>query len=65
MGKRIRNIGPEGQRRRLYGGLIALALGIAGLAVLLLTNTSRWWRLALFPAFWQGALGVFQAMEKT
>ncbi|MFO7918733.1 MAG: hypothetical protein R6V13_11710 [Anaerolineae bacterium] len=62
---RIPNIGPEGQRRRLRGGLISLALGIALVVVLFVADISRWWRLGLFLPFWPGALGVFQGLEKT
>lgn len=65
MAETVRNIGPEGQRTRLKGGLIALAVGIAAAAVLLFTGVSRWWRLLLFIPFWQAGLGVFQALNKT
>jgi hypothetical protein len=65
MAERVKNIGPEGQRTRLRGGLIALALGVAGAVALVLSGTSQWWRVLLFLPFWQGALGVFQALNKT
>ena len=65
MTERVKNIGPEGQRQRLKGGLIALVPGIIGTIALLLSNVSRWWGVLLFLPFWQGALGVFQALEKT
>lgn len=65
MTERIRNIGSEGQRKRLMGGLVALTVGIAGTVALVLSRASRWWGVLLFLPFWQGALGVFQALEKT
>lgn len=65
MGERIGNIGPRGQRTRLMGGLVALVLGIVGGAALILSGASRWWRVLLLVPFWQAALGVFQALEKT
>lgn len=65
MAGRAKNIGPEGQRARLRGGLVALALGIAGTVALISSKASRWWRTLLFFPFWQGGLGVFQASEKT
>ena len=65
MAKRVANIGPEGQKTRLRGGLIALAVGLAGAAVLVWSGINPWWRLVLFLPFWQGALGVFQALNKT
>ena len=36
MAQRVKNIGPEGQRTRLKGGLIALASGIVGAVALVL-----------------------------
>jgi hypothetical protein len=65
MTKRIPNIGPEGHKTRLRGGLIALVVGIAGGAILVWSGIDPWWRLVLFFPFWQGALGVFQALNKT
>jgi hypothetical protein len=65
MAERIPNIGPKGQRSRLMGGLVALAVGIGGTVALAILGLSRWWGLLLFVPFWQGALGVFQALNKT
>lgn len=65
MAEPVQNIGPEGQRKRLMGGLVAAALGIAGAATLILSGAGRWWRVLLFPFFWQGALGFFQFQMKT
>jgi hypothetical protein len=65
MADRVKNIGPEGQRTRLRGGLFALALGVIVGAAFILTGVSRWWRVMLFIPFWQGSLGIFQALNKT
>lgn len=65
MTEEVKNIGPEGQRKRLMGGLFAAALGVAGAVGLILSGASRWWRLLLFLFFWQGALGFFQFQAKT
>jgi len=59
------NIGPKGRRKRLKGGLFPLAVGVIGGVALILSGASRWWRLLLLLPFWQGALGVFQALEGT
>lgn len=61
----IPNINRAQRRRRLAGGLIALALSLALLLVLLLLDISRWWRLALLPFFFAAASGIFQWRDKT
>jgi hypothetical protein len=65
MAEGVENIGPEGQRKRLMGGLVAAAIGVAGATGLILSGASRWWRVLIFPFFWQGALGFFQFQAKT
>ena len=65
MPKQVKNIGPEGQCTRLRGGLIALGIGIIITPILVMIDINRWWRLLLFIPFWQGALGIFQALHKT
>jgi len=46
-------------------GLVTFALAV-GIAVLLsFLRVERSWRLFLFILFWTGALGLFQAWEKT
>lgn len=65
MSKRIRNIGPEGQKTRLRGGLAALLAALFVGSGLWIAGVSRWWRLFLFLPFWQAALGVSQALNKT
>lgn len=60
----VRNIGPEGQRARLLYGLIGLGVGIVIAFGLFYFDLGRWWRLVLFLPFWQGGLGIFQALHK-
>ncbi|MFW6077984.1 MAG: hypothetical protein ACODAE_00075 [Gemmatimonadota bacterium] len=61
----IPNIGARERRRRMTFGIAMLVAG-AGLAALLVgLDGPRLWRLAAFPPFWMGALGVLQAREKT
>ncbi len=61
----IPNIGPKERRRRLYSGLIALALAAVIGAGLFAIGAGRWWRLGLFLFFYAGMAGVFQWREKT
>ena len=45
---------------------VAMLTVVFGVALaLILTDISRWWRIGLFLPFWMGALGLFQAKEKT
>jgi hypothetical protein len=62
---KIPNIGPRGQRRRLT--FAGVSLGAAALLGLLLfaVDAARPWRLGLFVPLWIGALGIFQALDKT
>lgn len=61
----IANIGVRERRRRARFGVVLIAAGI-GVAVLLIAiDVHRLWRLSSFLPFWAGALGVFQAREKT
>ena len=59
------NIGPGERRKRLLMGIAMLAVGVGITAALILTGVSRGWRVGLFLPFWMGALGLFQAREKT
>lgn len=65
MSEQVRNIGPEGQRARLIYGLAGLGIGFVIVLGMLYFDVGRWWRLALFVPFWQGGLGIFQALHKT
>lgn len=61
----IPNIGPRGRRQRLRFGLTAAAVAGVLIALLFLFDAPRLWRLACFPPLWLGALGFFQARDKT
>ena len=59
------NIGPRERRKRLVMGVATLGVSAAIALALILAGVNRWWRVGLFIPFWMGALGVFQAREKT
>ena len=59
------NIGPGERRKRLLMGVTMLAVGASLALTLILIGAPRQWRLTLFLPFWMGALGFFQAREKT
>jgi hypothetical protein len=61
---RLVNIGPEGRRKRFRWGLVALGIGVL-LAILdSFTYAAPAYRIFLFPIFWLGALGLFQARDQ-
>lgn len=62
---RATNITRGGERRRFWGGIIALILGVAVGAFFYAQEMGRWWRLALFIPFAYAAFGMLQAREKT
>ena len=62
---RAANIGTAGRRKRLVFGILALGTGAAIAVLLVLIQASLVWRLPLFLPFFAGALGVFQARDKT
>jgi hypothetical protein len=59
------NIGPRGVRTRRVLGVIGFALGALGVAGLVAFGAPREARALVFVPFWIGALGWFQAREKT
>jgi hypothetical protein len=61
----IANIGRKERRKRMTVGLIGLALGVGGASVLAGWGAALPWRLLLFVPFWLGAIGVFQALDRT
>jgi hypothetical protein len=61
----LANIGVRGRQRRMTNGVALLAAGGVGAALLIASGQPRAWRLVAFAPFWLGALGVFQAREKT
>ena len=61
----IANIGPQQQRLRLRFGLVMFAVGVVVAALLVFTGVDRVWRIGLFLPFYLGAIGYFQARDKT
>jgi hypothetical protein len=61
----IANIGPKQQQLRLRFGLVMFAIGIIVAALVILTGVDRAWRISLFLPFYLGAIGYFQARDKT
>ena len=59
------NISPKERRKRLVSGLAALGFSLILLVILLLTQASVWWRLALMPFFFAAGSGYFQWRDKT
>ncbi len=59
------NIGPEGRRRRLRMGLVSFGVAVLLAIVISALGAPRGWRLTLFVPLWIGALGIFQALDKT
>ena len=62
---RVANIGAAERRKRLVFGVMALGVGVAIAVLLVLIQAPLVWRLPLFLPFCAGALGVFQARDKT
>jgi hypothetical protein len=61
----VPNISKAERLKRLAGGMVQLAIGLAILVGLMAFGASRWWRLALFPFMFAGASGFFQWRDKT
>ena len=61
----IPNIGPRGQRSRYRLGIVAFGAAAVLAVVLFLIDAPRPSRLLLFVPAWIGALGLFQARDKT
>jgi hypothetical protein len=59
------NISGREGRKRLVAGFVQLAVSLLALAAMLATGLSRDWRLLLFLPLWGGAMGIFQALDKT
>ena len=64
-GLQIPNIGPRGRRRRLRMGLMSLGAAVLLAVGIFALGAPRAWRLTLFVPVWIGALGIFQALDKT
>jgi hypothetical protein len=62
---RIANIGTRERRKRLIWGIVASGVGVVIAALLVMIRAPLIWRLPLFLLFYVGALGIFQARDKT
>lgn len=62
---RIANIGAGERRKRLVMGIGALAVGAVIAILLIAVGAPLVWRLPLVFLFYLGALGFFQARDKT
>ena len=62
---RIANIGTLERRKRLVWGIVATGVGVVIAALLVMIHAPLIWRLPLFLLFYVGALGIFQARDKT
>jgi hypothetical protein len=62
---KIPNIGPRGRRQRLTLGVVSLVVAAVLATVFFAVGASPAWRFALFVPLWLGALGIFQALDRT
>jgi hypothetical protein len=62
---RVGNIGTRERRKRLVFGIVAFGAGVVIALLLVVARAPLVWRLPLFLVFYAGALGVFQARDKT
>jgi high-affinity Fe2+/Pb2+ permease len=62
---RVGNIGTGERRKRLVFGIVAFGVGVVITVLLVVARAPLVWRLPLFLVFYFGALGVFQARDKT
>jgi hypothetical protein len=63
--ERVINIGARERRKRLSVGIVALSVGVVIAVLLVVVRAPLVWRLPLFLPFYVGALGFFQARDKT
>ena len=63
--ERVVNIGARERRKRLLVGLVALSVGAIIAVSMVVVRAPLVWRLPLFLPFYVGALGFFQARDKT
>jgi hypothetical protein len=61
----IANIGALERRKRLTFGIVASSVGVVIAVLLVVVHAPVVWRLPLFLPFYVGALGIFQARDKT
>jgi MFS family permease len=62
---RVGNIGRGERRKRLVFGIVAFGVGAVIAVLLVVADAPLVWRLPLLLVFYVGALGVFQARDKT
>ena len=62
---RVGNIGTGERRKRLVFGIVAFGVGAVIAVLLVVADAPLVWRLPLLLVFYVGALGVFQARDKT
>ena len=65
MNELVPNIGPRERRKRLTLGIAALVFGVGLVALFVVADAARAWRLLAALPFWGAALGYFQARDKT
>jgi hypothetical protein len=61
----VANIGPRERKMRIRVGVTFLGIGLLLAATFLVMSVARPWRIAVFAPLWIGAIGIFQAREKT
>ena len=61
----IANIGPHERQKRLVFGVTALVLSLVISAIFVIEGVRPVWRLTLFIPLFAGALGFFQARDRT
>jgi hypothetical protein len=61
----IVNIGPRERQKRLVFGMTALFLSVVISAIFVIEGVRPVWRLTLFIPLFAGALGFFQARDRT
>jgi hypothetical protein len=61
----IANIGPRERQKRLVFGVTALFLSVVISAIFVIEGVRPIWRLTLFVPLFTGALGFFQARDRT
>jgi hypothetical protein len=61
----VANIGPRERRKRLTFGIAALALSVVISFLFVFFGVPPVWRLPIFIPLFAGALGYFQARDRT
>jgi hypothetical protein len=61
----IPNIGPEERKKRITFGSVLMAVGATAAIYLVASGVQRPLRLIVMLPFWAGAVGLFQARDKT